>query len=65
MPIQTKVRDFRMKEQLTQEELAKYLGVSRQTIISIEHGQYTPSLELAFKMAGYFHTSCEELFTLT
>ena len=64
MPVRTKVREFRTEQQLTQEELAQALGVSRQTIISIERGQYTPSLELALKLAQKFRLSVEQLFTL-
>ena len=47
----------------TQEGLAKQVGVSRQTIISIEKGTYNPSLELAFKLAGALNVSIEEIFT--
>lgn len=48
---------------LTQEELAKELGVTRQTILAIEKGKYDPSLELAFKMAKRFQTTVDEIFT--
>lgn len=64
MPVHAKLRDFRTQHSLTQEELAQAVGVSRQTIISIEHEQYTPSLELAFKLARKFRTSIEDLFSL-
>lgn len=47
---------------LTQDNLAHALGVTRQTILAIEKGRYDPSLELAFKMARYFNTTVEELF---
>jgi putative transcriptional regulator len=47
---------------LTQEELAQALGVTRQTILAIEKGKYDPSLELAFRMAKYFNTTIEEIF---
>ncbi len=47
---------------MTQEELARAIGVTRQTIISIEKGDYNPSLELAFKIARYFETSVEDIF---
>ena len=47
---------------LTQEALAKELGVTRQTVIAIEKGKYNPSLELAFKMARFFDTTIEEIF---
>ena len=47
---------------MSQEELGKILGVSRQTIISLEKGRYNPSLELAFKISKYFTKSIEEIF---
>jgi len=52
------------KDELTQAELAKLVGVSRQTIVAIEKGQYSPSLELAFKLAKVFAKSIEEIFYL-
>ena len=45
-----------------QEELADAVGVTRQTIISLENGRYTPSLLLAHRLAQYFHLTIEELF---
>jgi len=47
----------------TQQGLARLVGVSRQTIITIEKGTYNPSLELAFKLARVFRVSIEEIFT--
>lgn len=47
---------------LTQEALAKEIGVARQTVIAIEKGNYNPSLELAFKIAKFFDTTVEEVF---
>jgi putative transcriptional regulator len=47
---------------MTQEELAKKVGVTRQTIISIEAGRYSPSLELAFRLAKIFNTTIEDVF---
>ncbi|MCC3265576.1 helix-turn-helix transcriptional regulator [Arthrobacter gengyunqii] len=47
----------------SQERLADELGVSRQTIISIEKGRYDPSLPLAFRLAEVFHCRIEDLFT--
>ncbi len=49
---------------MTQEQLAEKVGVSRQTIISIEKGNYTPSVLLALKIAHIFDTSVESLFTI-
>jgi len=57
------IRVLRAVKELTQEELAQALGVSRQTINAIEKGKYNPSLDLAFKMAAYFETTIEEIFT--
>ena len=47
---------------ITQDEFAKQMGVSRQTIISIEKGKYNPSILLAFKIANHFGKSIEEIF---
>ena len=47
---------------MTQQELADKLGVSRQTIIAIEAGKYSPTLELAFKIAKIFGVALEEVF---
>ena len=49
---------------ITQQELAQAIGVSRQTINSIESGKYVPSTLLALKLARYFDKSVEEIFTL-
>jgi len=49
--------------EMTQQELADKVDVSRQTIVAIEKGKYSPSLELAFKIAHIFNTSLEEVFT--
>jgi len=47
---------------LTQEDLANAIGVTRQTVIAMEKGQYNPSLELAFKIARYFKVNIEQVF---
>lgn len=54
---------MRIKADATQEELARAVGVTRQTIIAIEKGNYTPSVALALKIARYFHTSVEKIFS--
>ena len=59
-----KIQEFRKRDQLTQVELADLVGVTRQTIISIEKGNYIPSVALALKFAKAFDTSVEELFLL-
>ena len=53
---------FRAMHDLTQEDLAEKLGVTRQTINAIEKQRYNPSLELAFKLADFFGVTIEELF---
>jgi putative transcriptional regulator len=62
--VKNKVRLYRAMTNLTQEELAKKLGVSRQTIISIEKESSDPSLQLAMKMARLFKVRVEDLFSL-
>jgi putative transcriptional regulator len=56
------VINWRKTAGVTQQELAEQVGVTRQTIISIERGNYVPSVGLALKIAYYFNTSVEELF---
>ena len=56
------VSKFRKILKLTQEELAKTVGVTRQTIISIEQGKYIASLPLAFKIAKVFGVNIEDIF---
>ncbi len=58
------VQEYRNKKKVTQEELAKAVGVTRQTIIAIEKGDYTPSVLLAIKIAKFFRTPVENLFTI-
>lgn len=58
------VKEYRQKAGLTQEELGRAVGVSRQTVISIEGGRYIPSLPLALKLARYFRCSTDEMFSL-
>jgi putative transcriptional regulator len=50
------------KDEMTQQELAKALGVTRQTIAAIEAGKYSPSLEVAFCLTDIFETPLEEIF---
>jgi putative transcriptional regulator len=58
------LRKFREKHLLTQEMLAEKVGVTRQTVISIERERYTPSLELSLKLAKVFGCKVEDLFGL-
>lgn len=53
---------YRAEKNLTQEELADLVAVTRQTILAIEKNKYTPSLELAFKIARTFDKNIEEVF---
>ncbi len=62
--MKTKVRELRTKHGMTQQQLADMIGVSSRTIISIEKGQYNPSLMLAYRMAKVFGVSVEELCCL-
>lgn len=55
------MREYRKKKNLSQEELARSLKVSRQTIISIEKGKYIPSLVLAFRLSHFFEVKIEEI----
>jgi len=48
---------------MTQEDLAQTIGVTRQTILAIEKGKYVPSLDLAFRIARHFNVNIEEVFT--
>ncbi len=58
------VRQHRLMSEMTQQELADRVGVTRQTILSIEKGKYTPSVALALSIAEVFDTSVEALFQL-
>ncbi|MBW3112163.1 MULTISPECIES: helix-turn-helix transcriptional regulator [Bacillaceae] len=60
--MKNKLVEYRKSFGYSQERLAARLGVSRQTIISIEKGKYDPSLNLAFQLAGVFDVSIEEIF---
>lgn len=62
--VESHVREHRLRRGLTQEELAGAVGVSRQSINSIERGRYTPSLPLALRFARVFGCSTDELFEL-
>jgi len=61
--MKNKIKVFRAMHDLTQEDLAQAIGVTRQTILAIEKGKYVPSLDLAFKIARYFNVTIEETFT--
>ena len=60
--MENRVREYRNSREWSQQLLADMLGVSRQTILSIEKGKYDPSLPLAFQMASVFECMIEDLF---
>jgi len=63
-PISNSIRKLRFNQgEMTQDELAKKVGVTRQTIIAIESAKYSPSLELAFRIARIFGVTVEAVFT--
>ena len=57
-----KLKVYRAMHDLTQEDLAEKLKVTRQTILAIEKGKYDPSLDLAFKIAKFFEVKIEDVF---
>ena len=60
--MKNRIEEIRKARGVNQEELAKALGVSRQTISSVENGRFTPSVELAYKLSKYFGMTIEEVF---
>ena len=61
--LKNKIRRFRFdNDEMTQEELAQRIGVTRQTIIALEAGKYVPSLGLAFRIARAFGVTVEDVF---
>jgi len=63
--IKNEVCRYRTQMGVTQEELASKVNVSRQTIIALEKGNYTPSILLALKIAGFFRMPVEKLFKIS
>lgn len=63
--IENLVNKYRIKDGVTQEELASGVNVSRQTIIALEKGNYTPSILLALKIAGFFKVPVEKIFKIS
>ncbi len=63
--VKNQVYTLRSNRSLTQEALADAVGVTRQTVISIEKGNYTPSILLALKIAAFFEVAVEEVFSIT
>jgi putative transcriptional regulator len=60
--MKNKIKVFRAMNDLTQEDLAQAIGVTRQTILAIEKGKYVPSLDLAFRISRHFKVNIEEVF---
>lgn len=60
--MKTRMKEFRARHALTQEELAKKVGVRRETILFVENGKYVPSLKLAHDLAKILQTTVDELF---
>ncbi|MGG1687997.1 helix-turn-helix transcriptional regulator [Pseudalkalibacillus sp. NRS-1564] len=64
MTLQNRIRELRARFQLTQQQLASKVGVTRQTIAAVEKGEYVPSLLLAMNICREFDMSVEEVFQL-
>lgn len=60
--MKNRIEEIRKAKNILQDELAKALGVSRQTISSLENGRYNPSITLAYKIAKYFGMTIEDVF---
>jgi len=64
MNVNNRIKELRKQHNITQIQMAKDLEVTRQTIIAIENHHYNPSLELSLKIAKYFNTNVENIFSL-
>ena len=62
MAFKTRIKELRARYDMTQDDLAKEVGVTRQTIVYLEKGTYNPSLELAYKVAKALKTTLNDLF---
>lgn len=60
--MKNRIEQIRKEKGIKQEDFAKHMGVSRQTISSLENGRYNPSIMLAYKIAKYFNMHIEEVF---
>ena len=63
--MKNRLKELRKNQKITQEELAKLIGISRQAINAIEKEKFDPSLPTAFKMAKLFKTTIEDIFTFS
>ena len=60
--MKNKIQELRKAQKVRQEDLAEAVGVTRQTIISLENGRYNASLQLAYKIAKFFDKQIEDIF---
>ena len=65
MSLTTRIRAYRLRDRISQEELAQKVGVRRETIGNLENGKYNPSLKLAMDIAQVFGCKVEDLFFFT
>lgn len=65
MSLTTRIREYRIRDHMSQEELAQRVGVRRETIGNLENGKYNPSLKLAMDIAQVFGCTVEDLFFFT
>ncbi|OQB14498.1 MAG: anaerobic benzoate catabolism transcriptional regulator [Firmicutes bacterium ADurb.Bin193] len=65
MKMTTKIKEYRAKRDITQDSLAKIVGVRRETIVHLENGRYNPSLKLAYDIARALGTTIDELFSFS
>ncbi|MBE3092970.1 MAG: helix-turn-helix transcriptional regulator [Chloroflexi bacterium] len=64
MKLRTRIKELRARHNLTQDELAEMVGVTRQTMLYLEKGKYNPSLLLAYKVAKALKSSINEVFII-
>lgn len=62
--IKTRIKEFRARYNLTQDDLADMVGVTRQTLLHLEKGRYNPSLLLAYRIAQVLQSTIDEVFTI-
>lgn len=60
--MENRIKEYRKQQKITQDDLARAVRVTRQTIISLENGKYNASLQLAYKISKYFGTTIEDIF---
>lgn len=65
MSLTARIREYRIRDHMSQEELAQRVGVRRETIGNLENGKYNPSLKLAMDIAQVFGCTVEDLFSFT